>query len=266
MVAAAPELRIATLPNLRDVGGHPTRNGGRVRRGLLFRSTDLSRLDVAGASDLERLGLRTVFDLRSAAEREGRPDRLPAGAEHVVVDVLRDSAGMTPADMERVMATPEGAARALGNGRAERFFIDAYRELVVLPSARAAYGRLFAELARPARRPALIHCTTGKDRTGWAAAMLLLLLGVPDEVVLEEYLRSGPIVAALFAPQLAEFEALGGDPALLRPLVEVRAAYLEAGLAAVRESHGTVERYIGDGLGVDAATREALCVAFVEPG
>lgn len=265
-MASAPEPRIATLPNLRDVGGHPTRDGGRVRAGLLFRSTDLSRLDDAGAADLERLGVRTVFDLRSAAEREGRPDRLPEGAEHVIVDVLRDSAGLTPADMERVLATPEGAAQALGNGRAERFFVDAYREFVELPSARAAYGRLFRELARPARRPALVHCTTGKDRTGWATATLLLLLGVPDEVVMEEYLLSGPVMAALFAPHLAAFEALGGDPALLRPLVEVRAGYLEAGLAAMRESYASVERYVGDGLGVDGATREALRRAFVEPG
>jgi protein-tyrosine phosphatase len=265
-VTSARELRVATLPNLRDVGGHPTADGGRVRTGLLFRSTDLSRLDDAGAADLERLGIRAVFDLRTHAERAGRPDRLPAGAEHVVVDVLRDSAGLTPADMERVLATPEGAAQALGDGRAERFFVDAYREFVELPSARAAYGRLFAELARPGRRPGLVHCTTGKDRTGWATAILLLLLDVPDEVVLEEYLLSGPVIAALFTPQLAAFEALGGDPALLRPLVEVRAEYLEAGLAAMRESYGTVERYIGNGLGVDRPTREALRLAFVEPG
>jgi protein-tyrosine phosphatase len=96
--------------------------------------------------------------------------------------------------------------------------------------------------------------------------MLLLLLGVPDEVVLEEYLLSGPVIAALFAPQLAAFEAIGGDPALLRPLVEVREEYLEAGLAAMRASYGTVEQYLGDGLGVDGATRGALRVAFVEPG
>jgi protein-tyrosine phosphatase len=259
-VASAPELRIATLPNLRDVGGHATRDGGRVRTGLLFRSTDLSRLDDAGVADLGRLGIRTVFDLRSAAERSGRPDRLPAGAEHVVVDVLLDSAGLTPADMERVLATPDGAARALGDGRAERFFLDAYREFVELPSARAAYGRLFAELAHASRRPGLVHCTTGKDRTGWATATLLLL-----QVVLDEYLLSGPLIAAIFEPQLAAFAALGGDPALLRPLVEVRPAYLEAGLAAMREGYGTVERYVGEGLGIDAATRDALRLAFVEP-
>jgi len=265
-VASTPGLRIATLPNLRDVGGHPTRDGGRVRTGLLFRSTDLSRLDDAGAAALGELGIRAVFDLRTARERERGPDRLPPGADHVALDVLRDSAGLTPADMEGIFATPGAAAGALGDGRAERFFVDAYREFVELPSARHAFGRLFRELVDPGRRPGLVHCTTGKDRTGWATAMLLLLLGVPDEVVLEEYLLSGPVIAALFAPHLAAFEAVGGDPALLRPLVEVRVEYLEAGLSAMRESYGTVERYLGDGLGVDGAAREALRLAFVEPG
>ena len=263
---AAPELRIATLPNLRDVGGHPTRDGGRVRTGLLFRSTDLARLDEAGAATLAGLGIRTVFDLRTAKERDRGPDRLPPGAEHVVLDVLRDSSGLTPADMEGVLATPEGAERAFGGGRAEQFFVDAYGEFVALPSARAAYGRLFSELARPERRPGLVHCTTGKDRTGWATATLLMLLGVPDDIVLEEYLRSGPVIAALFVPHLAAFGAAGGDPELLRPLVEVRAEYLEAGLAAMRASYGTVERYVAEGLGVDAAVILALRRAFVEPG
>lgn len=265
-MAAVPDLRVATLPNLRDVGGHPTRDGGRVRTGLLYRSTDLARLDDAGAATLEGLGIRTVFDLRTARERERGPDRLPSGADHVPLDVLRDSAGLTPADMERVLATPEGAARALGGGRAERFFIDAYREFVELPSARDAFGRFFRELAEPGRRPALVHCTTGKDRTGWATATLLLLLGVPDDVVVEEYLRSGPVMTSLFAPQLAAFAALGGDPDLLRPLVDVRPAYLEAGLAAVAETHGTLERYLADGLDIDVATVAALRLAFVEPG
>ena len=265
-VAAVVGPLVPSLPNLRDVGGHPTRDGGRVRTGLLFRSTDLGSLDDDGVAALGRLGIRTVFDLRSVAERERRPDRLPAGADHVVVDVLRDSEGLTPADMERVLATPEGAERALGGGRAERFFVDAYREFVELPSAREAYGRFFAELARPARRPGLVHCTTGKDRTGWAAATLLLLLGVPEEVVIEEYLRSGPVMAAMFARHVAAFTALGGDPELLRPLIEVRPAYLEAALATVRGSYGTVERYVSDGLRVDEASRVALRRAFVEPG
>jgi protein-tyrosine phosphatase len=264
-MGAPAELRIATLPNLRDVGGLPTGDGGRVRSGLLFRSTDLSSLDDDGAAALAGLGIRAIFDLRTAGERIGRPDRLPPGAEHVVLDVLRDSRGMTPADLEPVLADPATASAALGDGRAERFFVEAYREFVELPSAREAYAGLFTELARPERRPALVHCTTGKDRTGWAVAALLLALGVPEALVLEEYLRSGPAIEALFRPHLAAFAAIGGDPALLRPLVEVRPAYLAAALAAVGNRYGSLDGYVADGLGLDDATWGALREAFVEP-
>jgi protein-tyrosine phosphatase len=266
MTAAPAPPQIATLPNLRDVGGHTTAGGGRVRSGLLFRSTDLARLDDEGTAALVSLGIRSVFDLRTVAERDQGPDRVPPGATHVVMDVLRDSAGLTPAGMGAVLANPEAAERALGGGRAERLFIDAYREFVELPGARAAYGRLFLELARPERRPGLVHCTTGKDRTGWAVAVLLLALGVPEPVVMEEYLLSGPAIAALFAPHLAEFAGRGGNPDLVRPLLEVRPEYLGAGLAAMRAGYGTVEAYLAEGLGVDEQVRAALRQAFVEPG
>jgi protein-tyrosine phosphatase len=264
-MTAEAGLLIPTLPNLRDVGGHPTGDGARVRRNLLFRSTDLSRLDGPGAEMLGRLGLRTVFDLRTAGEREASPDRLPGGVDLLVLDVLRDSGRPTPAEMQRVLTTPGAAERALGGGRAERYVLDAYREFVDLPSAREAFGRLLRELGAAARRPALFHCTTGKDRTGWAAATLLLFLGVPTATVLDDYLRSGPVMASLFAPYLAAFAALGGDPELLRPLVDVRAEYLDAALQAVSRSFGTIERYVADGLGLDPPTRSALREAFLEP-
>jgi len=259
-------LEIPSLPNLRDLGGHPTRDGGRVRTGLLYRSTDLSRLDDAGAAALARLGIRAVYDLRTEGERAGQPDRLPPGAAYVVVDILGDSPGMTPADFAKLFERPAAAAEALGGGRAARFFVDAYREFVHLDSARAGYRRLFVDLAGGAHSPALFHCTTGKDRTGWAAAALLLLLGVPDDLVMEEYLLSGPNVQPTFQPVLDQFVARGGDPELLRPLAEVRPEYLESALDEVGRTYGTIEFYFTEGLGIDAETQDVLRATFVERG
>jgi protein-tyrosine phosphatase len=264
--APGPSLLAHSLLNLRDVGGHPTRDGGRVRTGLLYRSTDLHRLEPDDAAALEHLGIRSVYDLRTEGERAGNPDLLPPGSRHVVVDVLRDSSGLTPAHMGDLLASPEKAEQAFGGGRSATFFVDAYREFVHLASARAGYGRLFAEIAVPEHRPALVHCTTGKDRTGWAATALLMLLGVPDDVVMAEYLLSGPNLVPLFQPALDAFEARGGDPELLRPLVDVRPAYLESALGEMRRTFGTVERYFAEGLGIDTGTQRALRAAFVEAG
>src|SRR3990170_2858104 len=217
---AAP--RLASLPNFRDVGGHPTRAGGRVRTGLLYRSTALDRLAPEDSAALVRLGLRTVFDLRTEAERDSQPDRLPPGSQLVVVDVLHDAEGMHPARLKDLMTDARLASAELGGGTAERLFEGAYLDFVRLPSAREGFGRLFRELASAERRPALVHCTTGKDRTGWAVATLLLFLDVPMDVVRADYLRSGEEIMGAFGHVLDEFAARGGDPGVLLPMMEVR--------------------------------------------
>jgi protein-tyrosine phosphatase len=248
------------------VGGHPTRDGRRVRTGLLYRSADLSRIARRDAAALARLGIRTVYDLRSAGERLAQPDRLPPGSAYVVADVLGDAPGMTPAEFATLFEDPAAARAALGGGRSATFFVDAYRGFVRLDSARAAFRHLYVDLAGGARTPALFHCTTGKDRTGWAAAALLVLLDVPDDAVMEDYLVSGPRLLPLVRPVVEAFAARGGDPELLWPLVGVRPEYLEAALDEVRRLFGSMEGYFAEGLGLDAPTREVLRGMLLERG
>ena len=154
----------------------------------MYRSTALNKVARADMAAFAGLGIRAVYDLRTEAERTAQPDRLPPGTEYVVVDVLRDSADAAPAQILKVVTDPQAAEEMLGGGKAEPLFERGYREIVSLPSACAAYHRLFSDLTGEKHRPALFHCTTGKDRTGWAAASLLMLLGVSDDLVMKEYL------------------------------------------------------------------------------
>lgn len=124
------QIDIATLPNLRDLGGWPTRDGRRVRRNLLFRSTDLDGLDADGSAALARLSLRTVVDLRTAGERQARPDRLPDGATQIVCDVLADETDLAPAQLRKVLADPRHAADLLGGADATARFERGYRDIV----------------------------------------------------------------------------------------------------------------------------------------
>jgi protein-tyrosine phosphatase len=256
---------IDSVHNLRDVGGDRTSDGRRVRTGLLYRAAGLARLAPGDDEAFRRLGVRTVFDLRMAEEQAREPDRLPAGVRHVPVDVLSEW-GTTgqPAAFERWFNDPAAARAALGGGAGQAMWEGQYRAFVELPSARAAYGSMFRVLATEGGRPALVHCTTGKDRTGWAAASLQLLLGVPTDAVMAHYLRSGLFIAPLVEPVLAALAARGGDPELFRPVFDVRPAYLDSAMAEVRERYGSIEGYFADGLGLDAATRAALRDAFLE--
>lgn len=252
------------IPNFRDIGGHPTRDGGRIRTGHVYRSVELSRIGDAGAAGLAALGIRVVYDLRTDGEREMAPDRLPHGAQLVVVDVLADDVGSSPAAIGPVFEDPATAERVLGGGRSARFFLDRYPAFVSASAARAAYARLYSGLATPEGRPAIVHCTTGKDRTGWAVAALLLLLDVPEEHVVRDYLASGPALAPIVEPLLAEFRSRGGDPALLEPFLSVRPEYLAAGLDEVARAYGSMPAYFAVGLGIDDAGQEALREALVE--
>jgi protein-tyrosine phosphatase len=257
-------IAIASVPNLRDLGGWPTRDGGRVRAGLLYRSTELDKLAGADLATFTALGIRSVYDLRTEAERSVQPDRLPPGTEYVVVDVLKGSADAAPAQLFKVLADPKAAEEMLGGGKGLALFESGYREIFRLPGARAAYHRLFSDLTHEAHRPALFHCTTGKDRTGWAAASLLMLLGVPDDLVMKEYLLTNVQLLPAEQPLIDRFRAQGGDPDVILPMVGVAPEYLEAALDEMRMEFGTVERYFTEGLKVDEAAQKALRAAFVE--
>jgi protein-tyrosine phosphatase len=257
-------LDFTTIPNFRDTGGVRTGDGHRVRTGLLYRSVALDAASDADLRTLSDLGIRTVFDLRTALEQERRPDRLPRGAQRVGLDLLIDSGEADPAALFALMEHPRRASAELRDGGSHRFYVATYHDLVRLPSARAGYARFLRTLADPTARPALVHCTTGKDRTGWAVATLLLLLGVSEEDVMAEYMLSDREVRRAFEHVVDAFVARGGLREVIEPLMSVQPAFLEAALEAVRAEYGSIEAYVGDGLGLDATTRTELRSAFLE--
>jgi len=257
-------LGLTTLPNLRDLGGWPAA-GGRVRRGVLYRSTELHELGGPDVDALVALGLRTIYDLRTVAERDARPDRAPAGVRDVSLDVLADAEGAAPAELPALIADPERTRELLGDGGAIALFSGAYRDIFSLPSALAAYRAMFADLAEGGA-PALFHCTTGKDRTGWAAAATLLLLGVSEADVRHEYLLTNDQLLPALQPLFDRFAAAGGDPELLRPVLGVRREYLDTALDEMRTRFGDVEGYFADGLGLDAGVRSRLRGVLLDVG
>lgn len=257
-------LGLATLPNLRDLGGWPTADG-RVRRGVLYRSTELHELAGPDVDALAALGLRTIYDLRTVAEREARPDRSPAGARDLSLDVLADAEGAAPAELPALVADPARMTELLGDGGAIALFSGAYRDIVRLPSALAAYRTMFSDLA-DGGAPALFHCTTGKDRTGWAAAATLLLLGVSEDDVRREYLLTNEQLLPALRPLFDRFAQAGGDPELLRPVLGVRPEYLDCALNEMRTRFGDIDGYFADGLGLDADARARLRTALLDVG
>ncbi|MFF3113863.1 tyrosine-protein phosphatase [Kitasatospora sp. NPDC057904] len=235
LVIADRSLHLASAPNFRDAGGYRTADGHWVRMGVVYRSGDLSRLTDEDLAELRRLGIRTVFDLRTPAERKAAPDRVPAGATAVDANVL----GAADTGAFNV-TTPQAAVQAM---------VDAERTMVAADSARAAYRSVFTGLVERDDENVVYHCTAGKDRTGWASAALLTALGVPRETVEADYLASNAYRAAENAATLAKLPP--AYQAVYKPLLDVRPEYLDAGFDEVRKRFGSFDGYLKDGLGLD---------------
>lgn len=132
---------IPSVPNLRDVGGHVTGDGRRVRTGLLYRFEQLGHIAEADRPALDALGLKTIYDLRTAAERAMLPDPAWPGLQEIVEDVLAHRKGAAPAQLLQLLADPEQANAALGNGKVVQMFAASYAVFIDLPSARAGVER-----------------------------------------------------------------------------------------------------------------------------
>ncbi len=255
--APGTNIPVATLPNLRDLGGYRTADGRSVRRGRLYRSVLLGRLSDDDVAKIERLDLRTVFDFRTAAEHEATPDR-DVGARTMNLDVLADRNGTGPAGLLAKMDDPAAINDALKDGQGETMMRTAYRELIELPSANRSYRSFFTELASAESLPALFHCTTGKDRTGWAAASTLLFLGVDEEDVYHDYLQTNMQLLPALEPLLKPFVRAGGDFDALRPVLGVDRSYLGTAVDLMKNSYGSIHAYMKEGLGLDEEILQTL--------
>ncbi|MCB0977168.1 MAG: tyrosine-protein phosphatase [Acidimicrobiales bacterium] len=254
--------------NFRDLGGWSVSGGGVTAHGQVYRSTELNGLMPQGLSLLESLGLRTVFDLRTSAERDAQPDRLPAGVTELHLDVLADdqsSVAAGAASLVDVLSDPAKVEAFFASNPVDQLFVQAYRDVVSLPSALRSYRQMFGHITDLQRRPILFHCTTGKDRAGWGSAALLSFLGVSHDDVMAEYLLTNDEILPLTQPMYDAFEAAGGDPSLLRPALGVEPAYLDTAFEEMESRFGSIEGYFERGLGLPDDTLDALRSAMVSP-
>lgn len=257
-------LGIATVPNLRDLGGYETNDGSTVVRGLVYRSNQLAKISPEDMEKITKLGLKNDYDLRTETERTPLPDELPPGVNNIWLDVLKDATGSAPTNLLALLQDPEQGNKELGDGKIEAVFITSYRDFVSLSSAKTAYHEFFTSLADKNKLPALFHCTTGKDRTGWGAAALLTLLDVPKETVMKDYLRSNDYILPLYKEVIDGYVAGGGIPSIPQAIFGVKEEYLEASFDEMETKYGTIENYFTDALGIDANMQKKLRDMYLE--
>jgi protein-tyrosine phosphatase len=259
--AMADGWALAGAPNARDLGGFVGAGGRPIRRGVLVRASALGRLRDDDLPVLDRLGLACVLDLRSPSEVEvAPPDRL-AGEPTVVRLPVFDPDHPVFTYVSAVMLGHDLTAyEGLAREGTPSAMAAIYRWFVSGAAAREGFAAAVRVAARTDRLPLLFHCAAGKDRTGWLSVVLLHALGVDEPTIRADYLRTNDATAGVREQILARMAERrpGLDMDAVRPVLEVRDAYLDAAFDEIAQRYGDLDGYLRAGLGLDDGVVEAL--------
>lgn len=247
-------LPLSGVHNFRDYGGYAVDGNGRLRDAMLWRSAHHETASDSDLVMLDNLGLETVIDLRGDDEREMHPCRRSENFAGRVLFAGGITAGLAP--------HLQAAGGAIDAESARERMIDTYAGMPYRP-ALVATLRLYVAALAEYDAPSLVHCVAGKDRTGFAVAIVHRLLGVHEDDLMQDYLltnTAGKIEERIeqgAAHIRTRYGAGIGDDAV-RALMSVNPAYLDAALATVRRDHGDVQGYAEAVLNLTPGMREAM--------
>ncbi|KAF2725295.1 tyrosine protein phosphatase 5 [Polychaeton citri CBS 116435] len=245
-----PFIDVDGIPNFRDIGGYCTSQpDGHVRKGLVYRSADPGGAKGPGLEKMHsELGIRVIFDLRSAPEikRDG-PEW--AGIE---IDDVNNIASYnlrrewTPV-YENRNSNPEKLAVRYKDYTSTKVegFEKAYQDIATC--APDAYGKIFRHLAQDNPDPCLIHCTAGKDRTGVLVAMLFMLVGVDPETIADEYSLTDKGLAhlkATFVERLLKNPVFENDQEAVERMISSKRENMLAAVKMIEREFGGTEKYM----------------------
>jgi protein-tyrosine phosphatase len=253
-------LPLSGVHNFRDYGGYTVESGGRLRRGILWRSAHHEQASDADLAAIDGLGIDTVIDLRGDDERAAHPCRRSADFSARVMFAPGITAGLAP----HLAAAGTGITAEVARER----MIATYENMPYRPVLTQSL-RLYIAALSEYDSPSLVHCVAGKDRTGFAVALVHRLLGVHEDDVMADYLLTN--VAGKIDERVAQGATViraryGGDIAddAIRTLMMVGPAYLDAAFATIRERHGTLAQYAEDVLGMAPEMHDAMRDRLVE--
>lgn len=243
--------------NFRDFGGYHGLDGRPLRMGRLFRCGSLAHITPAGQADAGALGIDVICDLRYGEERASEPSRLPSNdphVEHIDIDP-RNAIAMRAAQAEAPLPLADRI----------RYMCEINRDLVRdhVPEYRRVFDAL---LAHPGGF--LVHCAAGKDRTGFAVALIQLALGVPHETVTRDYLYTNevldwetdvlPRMRARF-PDEHEF-----DQETVMALAGVRPEYLQSAFEEIDGNFDDAQHFLREALTLTNDEMAALRARLLE--
>ena len=241
--------------NTRELGGYKTADGLSVKWGMLFRSDKLSDISKTDQAYLQNLGIKKIIDFRSKEEKAEDPDIIPKGISYIEMPINVDGA---------MRSKIEAVLKGETNKEVKSFLIDANKEFV------SDYVEVYENFLRGLiddEGPILFHCTAGKDRAGFAAAITLIALGVSKEDVIKDYMKTNQFTKKRIEEIIKQIELMTlyqTDAEILRPLLGVEREYIETAFHTAEEEYGSIENFIKNGLNISDEDIKKLRNKFLE--
>ena len=236
--------------NFRDLGGYETEDGMKIKRGLIYRSDNLSHLSEGDLKKINQIGIKTVCDFRSEIELDEFPSlfsekTIPA-LKHIPIKTLGTK------DLRELSTRDDVTGEVMAQEMQHHYVLyvhqhkNKYRDFINL----IAFGEI----------PLVFHCFAGKDRTGFGALLYLGLLGVKKEIIIEDYLLTnkffkGPIVNEDWRDTSSE---------KLKPLFEARVDYINAAFSEIFLLHNSIEDFVIKELEINSKTLDLLKKRILE--
>lgn len=242
-------LPLKSFPNFRDIGGYKTKDGRRVRWNRLFRGGSMDNLSDDDLQRLTDLNIQVVCDVRSTDEMLNHPDRLPENTTLMSVPPHDEYSRLE--QLARIL---------LQRNFLETALLKLYT-LVLIDHSPHMFATIFQRLADDSNLPMVIHCAAGKDRTGTMVAVLLKLLGVPDEIIAADYSLSNYTYAHSRQSAHRAFESMkifGLREEDIAYLLVADAKVMARTLHHIDRKYGSVEAYLCDTVGLTPETLQAI--------
>lgn len=240
-------VKFDSLYNFRDIGGFITNDGRVMKKGVLFRSDELSRLSVKDIDVFNHLKIKLICDLRTDQERKSKPSKFSSGHTIKVMNISIQDRGQEFTRFEFFKFLVSNSTSI----NFETIMKDMYYNMAFVNNSKI--NEVITLLSEQDHLPALIHCTGGKDRTGFISALIQLMVGVPYHKVMEEYLYSNHLIE----PKMKKAEKMIRWMSLfqvsserIKPMLEVRREYLDDIYKEIINQYGDIETYLCDGCSI----------------
>lgn len=245
-------LAVRHAENLRELGGYETKDGRKVAHRKLIRSASINHLDTQDKNYLSEYGIKKVVDFRSLEERNAQPDQEIPEAKNIFLPIFpikeTETASASPKKMMQRMQDGEDALQQM---------VEVYKHFVTDTHVRGQYRKFFDLVLdnEGTDESLLFHCTAGKDRTEFAAILLLNCLDVDSETIVQDYMATNRYLKKVIQEMYKKAE-LAGLPAEslhgIEDMMSAKEVYLQTSFEQIKEHYGTVAQFIHEGIGVSA--------------